>query len=50
MLEAINDIKQDLLSHLRRIGEVEERIPQTEDITALQQKVEQLVGTMEIMQ
>lgn len=50
MLEAINSIKGDLLSHSRRTGETEERISQTEeDVTALQQKVQQLEGTTEIL-
>lgn len=50
MLEAINSIRGDLLSHSRRIGETEERISQTEeDVTALQQKVKQLEGTTEIL-
>lgn len=50
MLDAINSIKGDLLSHSRRIGETEERISQTEeDVTALQQKVKQQEGTAEIL-
>lgn len=50
MLEAINCIKGDLLSHSRRTGETEERISQREeDVTALQQKVKQLEGTTEIL-
>lgn len=39
MLEVVNSIKGDLVSHSKRIGETEERISQTEeDVTALQQK------------
>lgn len=49
MLDAINGIKTDVLSHSRRIGETEERISQAEDVTSLQQKVEQLEGTVEIL-
>lgn len=49
-MEEINGIKWDLLSHLRRTGEVKEKISGAEeDITALQQKAEQLEGTMEIL-
>lgn len=43
MMEAINGIKGELLSHSRRIGEAEERISLAEGgATALQQKVAQL--------
>lgn len=50
MLEAINEIKADLLSHSRWIGETEERVSQAEeDITTLQQTAEQLEGTVGIL-
>ncbi|KAE8295999.1 hypothetical protein D5F01_LYC04748 [Larimichthys crocea] len=50
MLDAINGIKAEVLSHSRRIGETEERISQAEeDLTTLQQKVGQLEGTVEIL-
>lgn len=50
MLEAINSIKGDLLSHSRKICEKEEGISQREeDVTALQEKVKQLEGTTEIL-
>ncbi|KAE8278203.1 hypothetical protein D5F01_LYC23720 [Larimichthys crocea] len=50
MLDAINGIKAEVLSHSRRIGETEERISQAEeDLTTLQQKVGQLEETVEIL-
>lgn len=46
MLEAINSIRGDLLSHSRRLGEMEERLSQTEeDVTALRLKGKQLEET-----
>ncbi|GAA6068639.1 uncharacterized protein LOC122824645 [Tachysurus ichikawai] len=45
MMDAIKSIKTDLINHLKRIGEAEERISQIEvDITALQHKVKELEG------
>lgn len=51
MLDAINGIKTDVLSHPRRSGKPEERISQAEeDMTTLQQKkVKQLEGTVETL-
>lgn len=50
MMEAVNDIKNNILSHSKRMGEAEERIMQTEeDMTALQQKVGQLKGMVDML-
>lgn len=48
-LDAINGIKTDLLSQSQRIGEAEERIAQTEDVSALQHKVKKLEETTDFL-
>lgn len=50
MLEAINGLKAELLSHSKRIGETEERISQTEeDVNTLRLKAKKLEQTVETL-